>query len=285
MERGLVYVLTSPNCPFVKICGTERPLAERLRGINGSSPYGAHGPWELLDCLQVVDWFSVEQRLHAQFGAHRTATVPGARELFGIPGSEARKALLATEPALRIGHAETEKLFRDYDFRNYLFRLFEITGIFGCTDLQGAWTLSLYPKTGGGRFFTLNIGTHEVAFSPLPEPKNGPSYHFLVADELILAYPDVEKWLVKHGGSADASPYASAKEGAVSIEFQATFAEAEGFLALRGARRALVAYWHDWLSEMRERRTRSLFARFHNYDAVQSLVDFRRARQAAVANE
>src|SRR5260370_42463827 len=32
-------------------------------------------------------------------------------------------------------------------------------------DIQGAWTLSVLPRTNGGRWFTVNISPHEVAFS------------------------------------------------------------------------------------------------------------------------
>jgi hypothetical protein len=67
MKRGLVYILTSPNSRFIKIGGTERPLAERLRGINESAIYGQYGPWELSDCLQVTDWMAVENHLHRRF--------------------------------------------------------------------------------------------------------------------------------------------------------------------------------------------------------------------------
>jgi hypothetical protein len=32
-------------------------------------------------------------------------------------------------------------------------------------DVQGAWTLTVLTSTMGGRWFTVNIGPHEVAFS------------------------------------------------------------------------------------------------------------------------
>ena len=70
-------------------------------------------------------------------------------------------------------------------------------------------------------------------------------------------------------------------ERAKELLIEATFEDAERFLLLPGVRRALVAYWQDVLSAMRQNSSKSLFARFHNYDAVQALVDYKRARKAA----
>ena len=54
MAQGFVYILVSPNSNFVKIGGTERPISERLRDINGTSPYSDHGPWELRTTDEVT---------------------------------------------------------------------------------------------------------------------------------------------------------------------------------------------------------------------------------------
>ena len=67
MAQGFVYILVSPNSNYVKIGGTERPISERLRDINGTSPYSDHGPWELSDFLYVTDWRLVEGELHRHF--------------------------------------------------------------------------------------------------------------------------------------------------------------------------------------------------------------------------
>jgi len=40
-EIGFVYVLTSPNCACLKIGGTRKALAERIREINSSIKYWA----------------------------------------------------------------------------------------------------------------------------------------------------------------------------------------------------------------------------------------------------
>jgi hypothetical protein len=67
VPQGFVYVLVSPNSNFIKIGGTERPISERLRGINGTASYSEHGPWELSDFLHVTDWRLVEGEIHRHF--------------------------------------------------------------------------------------------------------------------------------------------------------------------------------------------------------------------------
>jgi T5orf172 domain len=67
MPQGFVYILVSPNSNFIKIGGTERPISERLRGINGTESYSDHGPWELSDFLHVTDWRLVEGEMHRHF--------------------------------------------------------------------------------------------------------------------------------------------------------------------------------------------------------------------------
>jgi hypothetical protein len=164
MPRGFVYVLTSANSECIKIGGTERPLRERLTAINGTPAYANHGPWELSDFLHVTDWRLVEGHLHRHFAKSNVHDAAGTRELFRIPPMQAREQLRRVDPLLRIGHDVTLKLFENRDLQLFLYRLFELSGLFGNLDIQGAWTLSLSPSTGAGRWFTLNIGTHEVAF-------------------------------------------------------------------------------------------------------------------------
>jgi hypothetical protein len=92
MAQGFVYILVSPNSNYVKIGGTERPISERLRDINGTSPYSDHGPWELSDFLYVTDWRLVEGELHRHFQSNAVRDVAGTRELFRIPPHEAPSA-------------------------------------------------------------------------------------------------------------------------------------------------------------------------------------------------
>src|SRR5437899_10178962 len=90
MPQGFVYVLVSPNSNFIKIGGTERPISERLRGINGTLSYAGHGPWQLSDFLHVTDWRLVEGGLHRHFKKKNIRDIPGTQELFDVSPYEAR---------------------------------------------------------------------------------------------------------------------------------------------------------------------------------------------------
>src|ERR1700680_3026498 len=125
--QGFVYILVSPNSNHIKIGGgTERPISERLRGINGSESYADHGPWELSDFLHVTDWRLVEGEMHRHFRTHNVRDVVGTRELFDAPPHEARQKLQLTDAALRIGHEKTDDLFANRSVWLFLFRLFQL---------------------------------------------------------------------------------------------------------------------------------------------------------------
>lgn len=276
MAEGFVYILVSPNSNHIKIGGTEHPISKRLKEINRTTSYGDHGPWRLSDFLQVADWQAVEYGLHNYFRASRVGDIPGTRELFGISPHEAREQLWRTDVHLRIGHDKTTTLFQDRHLQLYLYKLFQLSGLFGSLDIQGAWTLTVLTSTMGGRWFTLNIGSHEVAFSTNRKRDDKPT-HYLVLDQLIRDCPDTVKWIKERGGKVENANYRSARDRAVTIYFQEPFASAEKFFGLRGARRALIAYWLDSLADLRERSARSAFARFHSYDAVAELMRYKRA--------
>ena len=282
MTQGFVYILISPNSDFIKIGGTERPISERVRGINGTESYSDHGPWHISDFLHVTDWRLVEGGLHRHFQERNVRDIPGTQELFRVPPYEARKRLRETDDALRIDHEKTEQLFTNRDVRLYLYRLFQLSGLFGNIDIQGAWTLSLLPKTKGGRWFTLNIGPHEVAFSTR-KPDNGKFTHYLILDKLLLDYPDTIIWIGQRNGEVEEAHYASA-EHAISINFHEDFANAERIFGLPGIRRALIAYWSEALADLRERQANSVYARYHSYDAVSALLEYKRADDAVRRN-
>ena len=63
-RRGHVYILTSPNCKYIKIGGTDYPPMKRIKQINSSQSYKEHGVWSLHDFRQVADWPSMESNLH-----------------------------------------------------------------------------------------------------------------------------------------------------------------------------------------------------------------------------
>jgi hypothetical protein len=275
MPQGFVYILVSPNSNYIKIGGTEKPIAERLRGINGTESYADHGPWELSDFLHVTEWRLVEGGLHRHFQQMNIKDVLGTRELFSVPPHEARTRLRLTDATLRVDHEKTDQLFKHRDVGLFLYKLFQLSGLFGSIDIQGAWTLTLLPKTNGGRWFTLNIGPHEVAFSTR-KPIDNKFSHYLVLDRLILEYPETIIWIGKREGEVRDAHYASA-ERAVIVNFQEDFANAERVFNLPGVRRALIAYWAEALADLRQRKTKSVFARYHSYDAVAQLLEYKRA--------
>ena len=235
MPQGFVYVLVSPNSSHIKIGGTEHPINKRLREINGSAAYGDHGPWQLSDFLHVTDWRLVEGQIHEHFRTKHVRDVARTRELFSVPPHEARQHLrLKTDAKLRVGHDKTLQLFKDDNLQLYLFKIFQLSGLFGHLDIQGAWTLSILTKTMGGRWFTLNIGPHEVAFSTRQARVNSPVHH-IVVDQLILDFSETIKTVRRNGGTVYTAPYKSARERAVSIEFQDDFASAEKLFGLSGS--------------------------------------------------
>jgi hypothetical protein len=285
MPKGFVYILVSPYSNYIKIGGTERPIGERLKGINGSAPYADHGPWGLSELLHVTDWQLVESSLHRHFHEQRVRDITGTRELFNVPPFEARKRLRLTDAALRIDHEKTEQLLQNVDLKLFLFRLFQLSGLFGNLDIQGAWVLSFMPSTVGGRWFTLNIGSHEVAFSgPCGRTPDNRFWHSLVLDRLILEYPETIMWIEKHGGEVKEAPYARAVR-AVSLWFREDFANAEKLFKLPGVRRALIAYWSERLADLRERNVKSVYARHHSYNVVAELLEYKRATEIPLPQE
>jgi hypothetical protein len=273
MPQGFVYIPVSPNSNFVKIGGTEHPITKRLREINSTAHYADHGPWQLSDFLHVTDWQLVEGGIHRHFASKRVCDIDGTRELFDVPPHEARTELRRVDNVLRVGHNLTQEVFGNRDLLLYLFRLFQVSGLFGNLDIQGAWTLKLSPKTwGSSLWFALNIGSHAVAFCKRHK-KNETMTHYLSVDRLIEDYRETVRWIRKHNGEIHESPYFTA-EHAVQINFDAPFADAEKIFRLPGMRRALVAYWSDALADLRERSMKSSYARYHSYDAVAELLHY-----------
>lgn len=271
MIEGFVYVLTSVNCPHIKIGGTTNPPAVRIREINGTSSYRDVGPWQLSDFRQVRDWRLVEADLHQRFASNRVLDVEGTRELFSVAVSEARQALTALPRELLVRVDEVDRMFQDRDLALYLERLFSFTGLASWLHIQGAWTLRLYPSTSGGRFFTLNIGDHEVAYSPLARVGYQPR-HVLIVDKLVEDFSDVRAWLDEHDGYIREATYKKGYGRAATVDFAAGFAEAEQLFAVPGIRRALVAYWSEALVDLWERNAKSAYSRVHDYNATAAIV-------------
>lgn len=148
--------------------------------------------------------------------------------------------------------------------------LFKNSGLENFRDIQESWTFSLFPRTAGGRFFTLNIDRHEVAFA---SPLNGSDlqYFSIVVDASVANDRAFKKKLKPLAGTVRRAPYPSNWGNAVSVNFEANFDQASRISETTAFRRALVAYWYDALLRMRDLGNRSLHAKHHNYGAVSEI--------------
>jgi hypothetical protein len=266
-KLGYVYILSSPNCDCIKIGGTDYPPLKRIKEINNSEPYKSIGPWSLCDFRQVNDWRKVEYNLHYEFRSKLNIDIEQQKELFHITIFEASKSLNELDPELIIGKPKVDRLFQDESFLEYLVDLFRFTGILHWLEIQGMWTFVLFPSTAGGRYFTLNIGPHEVAFSTLPK-KDEPQQNMILVDKLIFDFGEVINWIKYHNGSIEVDHYERALPRSVSIQFEGSFSESSEFYKLDGVRRALIAYWNEALINLKEKETMSVYARHHNWNAI-----------------
>ncbi len=264
---GHVYILTSPKTDLIKIGGTAHPPLKRIREVNVSSPYRELGPWTLSDFRQVTDWRKVEAHLHFVFRSHFASDVSGANELFRVAPQRVSALLGELDPALIVKRPKIDRMFQDDEFANFILQLFAFTGLLQWIDSQGAWTFVLFPATAGGRYYTVNIGRHEVAYSSLPRGSQGGA-HAIVVDRLIYDFPNVRGWIESRSGGFQDDAYSSALPRSVIVYFTGGFAEAQQFLSLTGVRRALIAYWAEALLGINERGVESVFSRFHNWNAV-----------------
>ena len=264
---GYVYILTSPNSDCIKIGGTDYPPLKRIKEINSSEPYKSLGPWSLVDFRQVTDWRKIEYNLHYSFRSKLNTSVEKQKELFHISVKEATESLNSLNPDEIVNKPKIDRMFQDEDFLNYITNLFIFSGLMNWINIQGAWTFVLFPGTSGGRYFTLNIGPHEVAFSTLGK-KDIPQINMILLDRLILDFGDVINWVSGHNGFFEVDHYATALPRSVSIQFTGSFEDVNEFLKLDGVRRALIAYWNEALIRMKENDTSSVYARFHNWNAI-----------------
>jgi hypothetical protein len=267
VKDGYIYILTSSKTEYVKIGGTNYPPLKRIREINSTEPYKSLGPWSLFDFRQVSDWRKVEYNLHYRFRSKKNNEIDGQMELFRVAPIEASKQLDKINPGDIINKPKVDRLFQDEQFCGYLMKLFNFTGLLNWLDIQGIWTLVLFPATSGGRYFTINIGTHEVAFSTLKRMPEEIS-HMICMDGSILNSKPVKVWLKSHNGSIKRNNYSTALPRSVLVIFSGDFNAAEEFMRLDGVRRAVIAYWGESLLILKEKGGLSLHSRFHNYNAV-----------------
>ncbi|MGD9916721.1 MAG: GIY-YIG nuclease family protein [Paenirhodobacter sp.] len=274
MTAGYVYALRSDHCPLVKVGRSNTLPYRRLRELNTSENYGPLGPWEIISFLEVVDAVKVETFLHRSIREKNSAEFPGCKELFELAPASAL-ALFDQIPEAEIrGFDRVARLHTTETLESYLADIFRASGLEHMLAQQGIWTLSLFPATAGGRYFTLNIDRHEVAFSTLPR-EGRPARHMLMLDPLVWEFPAVRDWLFSHHIEALGYDYPSGLDRQFPVIFAGTLPEAREFLSLEGVRRALLAYWYDLLLQASDAERGSLHARHHNLAAVQSIMRLR----------
>jgi len=195
----------------------------------------------------------------------------GARELFKITAQEASKRLCALDPEQIVKRPAIDRLFQDPPFAAYVLQLFRVSGLMHYLDIQGAWTFSIFTSTSGGRYFTLNIGGHEVAYTSLARGAARKSAHALVVDNLVGDFPETVQWVRERDGQIVTAHYKRALPRSVIIHFTGDFSDAGALLRLAGVRRALLAYWADALLTLSDRGAESVYATSHNWNAVAEL--------------
>jgi hypothetical protein len=269
-KEGFVYILVSPKTKYIKIGGTDFPPLKRIREINLTEPYKSLGPWTLGDFRQVNDWRKIEYNLHYTFRSKKVESIDGQKELFDSTLQEASLKLNELDPLEIINKPKVDRMFQDEQFCQYLIKLFKFTGLMNWLDIQGAWTFVLFPKTNGGRYFTINIGPHEVAFSTLKR-KSTESIHMILMDKLILDFKNVKDWVNDYKGNIKEEAYDKALPRSVAISFAGNLNSILKFMTLDGVRRAIIAYWTESLIILKERGVLSSYAKYHNYNAIAEL--------------
>lgn len=269
-QEGHVYVLVSPVCEYVKVGGTDYAPLKRIKEINLHEPYKSLGPWSLHDFRQVGDWRKVECALHYALRSKLVKSVEGQKELFSISPVEVSKHLTQIDASLVVRKPNVDRMFQDQDVAVFLARLFRVTAILNWLDLQGDWTFSLFPSTNGGRYYTLNIGSHEVAFATVASNDRLP-VHMIHMDRLVHDFKEVASWVGKKKGCFEDDNYETGLHRSTSVFFEGDFDVALEFLSLNGVRRAVIAYWTEALIELQEKGGLSTYSKHQNWNAVAEL--------------
>lgn len=268
--EGHVYVLVSPGCEYIKIGGTDYAPLKRIKEINSCEPYKSLGPWSLHDFRQVADWRKIESALHYTLRSKLVTSVDRQKELFAVSPVIASKHLELIDESFVIKKPKVDRMFQDQEFSRFLAKLFRFTGILNWLDLQGAWTFSLFPGTGGGRYYTINIGPHEVAFATVSSNRL-PPVHMIHMDRLVHDFEEVSSWVRKRKGLIQDDNYTTGLYRSTSVFFEGDFESALEFLSLAGVRRAIIAYWTEALLELQEKGSVSTYSKHHNWNAVAEL--------------
>ena len=274
-KQGHVYILESENCDSIKIGGTDFPPSKRLKEINETEPYKSLGPWKIVDFREVIDWRKVEHNLHYRFRDFRNYDISNQKELFYVHKHIAMEALNSINPEEILYKPKIDRLFQDDRFLKYISNLFLYSGLIHCIDIQGVWTLSIYTQTNQGRFFTINIGSHEVAFSTFSK-NDIKQLNYIVVDKMILdsEFTEIRNWIIHHEGEIGKANYKTALDRAYYISFKSDFKTACELFNLPGFTKLIVSYWYDALISKRNDCKMSTYERYHNYNAVAKIISF-----------
>ncbi|MGI5173253.1 hypothetical protein H0R92_06595 [Treponema sp. OMZ 840] len=229
------------------------------------------GIWSLADFRQARDWRFVEHSLHYRFKSVLNKETAGQKELFFLSVQEASAALNELPEEQIVYKPKVDRFFQDENLLEYVTNLFLFSGLVHWIDSQGVWTLNLFPSTNGGRFFTINIGETEAAFSSIPK-KDRPQINMLLVDKLNLDFPEIKKWLKTRNGFIDTDSYKKALPRACALFFEGSFGEIKKLFELAGIRRALIAYWYEAILSLNDKNQLSIYERYHNYNATAKLI-------------
>lgn len=150
-REGFVYVMRSQAVNWCKIGLSECAPHFRAKVLSADTVYGPIGPWSEVDFRQVQDRSAAETALHRCFARHR-CKFETARELFDVSADEACAKLRDVVSANLVRGDLVAQMKLDPGLVAFLLDLFRVTGLNQFSDLQEAWTFSLFPSTSGGRF-------------------------------------------------------------------------------------------------------------------------------------
>ncbi|MGE6017552.1 GIY-YIG nuclease family protein [Klebsiella pneumoniae] len=263
---GYVYILVSDKTPYIKIGGTDYLPEKRCKKINTQPPYCLYAPWRVADYRSVPDWHNVETWLHYLFRDSRVRTIANQKELFNVTPELAAHHLASLDQQPLTTKPKIDRLFHHQGLRDYLVKLFAIAGCEKWRHKEGVWVFSLFPgaHSGWSRYFTLSIHSHEVAFSTRSRDCQ---IHMLLADELIMDYPDIVRWVTDHKGGIEKPIYKTALSHAQQIWFEGEFEECLQLLSFPEVQLAVATYWDRALTKY----DYSLQAKYHNRMAVEEI--------------
>lgn len=237
-----------------------------VRRLIPQPPYCLYAPWRVADYRSVPDWHNVETWLHYLFRDSRVRTIANQKELFNVTPELAAHHLASLDQQPLTTKPKIDRLFHHQGLRDYLVKLFAIAGCEKWRHKEGVWVFSLFPgaHSGWSRYFTLSIHSHEVAYSTRSRDCQ---IHMLLADELIMDYPDIVRWVTDHKGGIEKPIYKTALSHAQQIWFEGEFEECLQLLSFPEVQLAVATYWDRALTKY----DYSLQAKYHNRMAVEEI--------------